>query len=343
SRLEFFLKQATYTFAALSVGPVIAVICFLVLGNTWTLKNLSIVLLLGLAIRIPCGLLCFQFSDDFALAKESADVRQVQIHNAMSTNSAEPADAQERELRRLSARSKHYGKVPYVLYSASVIAMIGSGMTVKFFPIFFQTAATDGGLELSPVVVVLICLGRRLACMLGSRTLLKFSRIVGRAQVELLAWYVGIAGATGIVVMGYTGHYTTRLPDRLGILVLYLLRVGTLQATGPIRSSIMMDFVPKNKRARWASLQQINQVGWSGSAALGGLLIETHSYRFVFLITAVVHFASTLPKLSLLCIIPRHEVSMISKQPAPAEPQQIAGPAEDSDEDNERTALVINA
>eukprot|EP00659_Diplonema_papillatum_P020648 gene20648-31819_t len=75
-----------------------------------------------------------------------------------------------------------------------------------------------------------------------------------------------------------------------------------------------MDFVPKNKRARWASLQQINQVGWSGSAALGGLLIETHSYRFVFLITTVVPIASTLPKLSLLYIIPRHEVSMISKQ-----------------------------
>ena len=35
-----------------------------------------------------------------------------------------------------------------------------------------------------------------------------------------------------------------------------------------------MDFVPKNERARWKSLESVSQFGWCGSAVLGGYLAD---------------------------------------------------------------------
>ena len=39
-----------------------------------------------------------------------------------------------------------------------------------------------------------------------------------------------------------------------------------------------MDFVPKETRARWKSLDSISQFGWCGSAAPGGWLADKYSY-----------------------------------------------------------------
>ena len=37
-----------------------------------------------------------------------------------------------------------------------------------------------------------------------------------------------------------------------------------------------MDYVPKETRARWKSLESIAQFGWCGSAALGGILADQY-------------------------------------------------------------------
>ena len=47
-----------------------------------------------------------------------------------------------------------------------------------------------------------------------------------------------------------------------------------------------MDFVPKENRAVWNSLESVTSFGWSGSAALGGWLIHRVGFHVTFLITA---------------------------------------------------------
>jgi hypothetical protein len=37
-----------------------------------------------------------------------------------------------------------------------------------------------------------------------------------------------------------------------------------------------MDFVPKQERARWKSLESVGAFGWCGSAALGGILADKY-------------------------------------------------------------------
>ena len=53
-----------------------------------------------------------------------------------------------------------------------------------------------------------------------------------------------------------------------------MLSYGThhQNATYPLSESILMDFVAKEFRARWKSLESVVQFGWCGSAVVGGWL-----------------------------------------------------------------------
>ena len=58
-----------------------------------------------------------------------------------------------------------------------------------------------------------------------------------------------------------------------------------------------------HSRTRWKSLESVTQVGWAGSAALGGYLADQHGYVFTFLITAALQFTGTLAVLILAPIV----------------------------------------
>ena len=87
----------------------------------------------------------------------------------------------------------------------------------------------------------------------------------------------------------------------------------------------MMDYVSKKQRAKWSSLDAITSFGWSGSAVIGGLLVDhfkvacvegspschggvddSRGFRVLFLITASMQMLSTLPKILICMIVPRN-------------------------------------
>jgi predicted MFS family arabinose efflux permease len=71
-----------------------------------------------------------------------------------------------------------------------------------------------------------------------------------------------------------------------------LFRTGIINCSYPLLESILMDSVPSNQRARWKSLESIASFGWTGSAFIGGILSDTHSYQFTFTMTAWMQLAS---------------------------------------------------
>ena len=79
------------------------------------------------------------------------------------------------------------------------------------------------------------------------------------------------------------------------LLAMYLTRSASANCARPLMSSVMMEFVPKRSRAKWAAADSVRAFSWSGSAALGGVLIEAYGYRVTFLVTAAVKFLSWLP------------------------------------------------
>jgi hypothetical protein len=60
-----------------------------------------------------------------------------------------------------------------------------------------------------------------------------------------------------------------------------------MNSSYPLLESVLMDSVKSNERAKWKSLESIASFGWTGSALLGGILADKHSYEFTFKATAL--------------------------------------------------------
>lgn len=68
-----------------------------------------------------------------------------------------------------------------------------------------------------------------------------------------------------------------------------------------------MDHVPPHARARWNSLEGLTVFTWSGSAVLGGYIIDTHGYRVCFVITACVYLVGVMVEMLVIPLTHRFE------------------------------------
>ena len=95
--------------------------------------------------------------------------------------------------------------------------------------------------------------------------------------------------------------------NRYTIIPIYLIRTGIMNSTYALNESILMDYVPKETRARWKSLESVASFGWCGSAVLGGVLSDAQSYSSTFLYTAGLQFLGTVVITLLVSIVPIEE------------------------------------
>lgn len=173
-----------------SVGPLVSVIMFATLGDVWKINECKIVMLVGLILLIFPTMLLFFFedvpvkidessrinsklSDDMELGGESqhgmlmdTSTHDTAIGDHQSDNLDEIIEIDLNEppptndLEKLSSESLPFKSflcfpnIPYVpamIAFADVISGLASGMTIKFFPIFFVDS-----LKLSPVEISLL-------------------------------------------------------------------------------------------------------------------------------------------------------------------------------------------
>jgi len=136
-------------------------------------------------------------------------------------------------------------------------------------------------------------------------------------QTDILFCVVGTCcvGALGCgKALGWYGEGVEVGDSRRALLVgLYLLRTFGVNATGSLQYAVLMDYCKKSQRARWSALESVTSLGWSGSAALGGLIIERFGYDRVFLCTAVLHALAIAVRLPLLLIVPKNEAALLAE------------------------------
>ena len=235
----------------------------------------------------------------------------------------------------VSSHHPHIWALPYVLFSSSVAFALGSGMTVKFFPLFFKN-----DLRLSPVAVQSIylilpllmawCSGfaERAAKTIGRVTVLVGFKCVGISLLITMAvlrdWVAPGGSHPNATAAWNTNEYEVevgsggsgggvepsesilvRYAKTFLMVAIYLVRTVLMNATYPIEEAILMDYVPKSTRARWKALDSISAFGWCGSAALGGLIADKYDYSTTFLATASLQALGTLMFSSLWLLIPR--------------------------------------
>jgi MFS family permease len=297
----FSFKTACIQIASAS-GPLISVLLFYNLGNTFTLDVLRKVLLVGCVIGIIAVMFLACLRDDKGLGKESEVVEEeVMVVEEEEKDGDDEVRGVARSCTWMCGHKK-FRSVRWTIAVSDIATSAAAGMTVKFFPLFFVSEATAGpkqGYAFTPINLSWMYLVMPLITTCVATLL---PRIIkrgwcGRPSAVIVCKIFGIVALYTMVFFDVECSYPVSMA------CVFVFRTAIMNGSSGIRRSMMMDSVPKSQRVRWNSLESLTRMTWAGSAALGGWCVSSFGYRQTFLITAVVYTISTTPLLLLVPIM----------------------------------------
>ena len=206
-RVYYFTKLNQISLVASALGPIISITLFLVKGDVWSKENLRDVVLGALRSSCQCLSRCFYTGTMPRWARRrrrrrSARMAHPQRQRAAPSSTIPPAEEQGADENPKAAAAETTGEaeeekmpdigcvwiVPYVLFASEILFALGSGMTVKFFPLFFIN-----DLHLSPVSVQIIYLILPLLMAALNGIGEKVAKCIGRIPTSVLFKLCGLA------------------------------------------------------------------------------------------------------------------------------------------------------
>ena len=189
TRSTYFTYQFVCYLSASAVGPLVSIVLFQTLGDNWDMYHLRIVIYVGLILETGNAVLMMLFDDSKALDEDEDQGSNERNDVADNSNDeVEEDEGSEMERQALAASAtanlinandnnviataataaaaaasltlkKRQEWIPYIVFISGLITSLGSGMTVKFFPLFFKD---EVGMTPSQVqtIYVLVPLGR---------------------------------------------------------------------------------------------------------------------------------------------------------------------------------------
>jgi MFS family permease len=262
-----------------TAGPMSAAILFHFYGDTWTYNELRFVIVVGTALNvIPLLSLLFLTSDN-------------NNSNSLTSQLIQPLIQTEIEIVSKEDELKSR-KIRWISFLADLLAGLASGMTIKFFPLFFRDYT-----HLSPADVNTMAIFTTTLMICGSLASQKLSVIFGRVKVILVYRIIGIS-------LLFVMALNKSIWDQWELIVpIYVIRTMFMNCTAPLQKSILMDNCPKNVRGKWSAADSIVMFGWSGSAFIGGILADEYGYGHTFFFTAIIQFIGFLLLLMLLPLV----------------------------------------
>ena len=257
------------TILGASLGPLLSMGLFAYWGDTWTLPELRRVIAVGTGLSLVGLVTLFSFRDECALSERaSAPLPETDADTALATR-----------IRRSC-------------FLSDVLGGVASGMTVRFFPLFFRDEV-----QLSPAEVNAVTIATTVLMAVASYSLQALSRTAGRMPVILACKFVGVALL--FIMAGSRGTWQTKA----FIVPVYVVRTVLMNSTTPLHKSILMDNTPRSRRGRWSAADSITAFGWSGSALIGGLVADQHGFGATFYATAALQSVGTLVLATLLPVV----------------------------------------
>jgi MFS family permease len=260
----------------MAIGPLVNIVLFLYLGDTWELGILKGVMTFGILISMISLIFLALFDDRKSLGEESDRI----------------IDSTPQDLNNNSKSNGRYNKslvIILVLMASNLIIGFGAGMTIKFFPVFFMTIYA-----LTPILVQMIMAGTSILTGITSIVTQQLSLRNGRAKMIFIV--------QGLATMCL--FYLATYPPIFLLVPVFLARGSLMNASQPLSRSILMDVVPKKRRGLVNSWQALAWgLFWNVSAALGGFLIGVDNFALCFVITGVIYVIGTLPILVLIPLV----------------------------------------
>lgn len=255
------------------VGAILGSITFALYGDSINITTLLIIFQIGMVLSLVELVLAFMIRDSKSLKTEKDKQQPIVIipKTTISTNI--------KNIRQ-SFFSKQIFILPFLVVTAGCIIGLGAGTSIIFLQIFFiryynlDPAFLSGMFALMGLITAVWGkLMGNLADKIGRIKTIISTQLIATTLLYLLATY----------------------PPVLIALITLLVRNAFMNGSGPIRSALITDNVPKNFRARWIALQA---AGWSFFYSLGnfigGSLIDAYGFWAAFLVTATLYLIGTL-------------------------------------------------
>ncbi len=263
---------STFSLIGSLVGPILIIIFSKIFSDNtddWDPKKLAQFIYIGVFLHL-IPVTCMFFYKDISTVQEDTESSLEQGLITESTESSTESLPKE--------DGPFFTFVPTILFIAELVIVTGSGMTVKFWPLFLKDECNLSmqTIQILLIIVILeIILFQYLAQIIAKKC--------GRIYTVFMLNIMGIIAQT---ILGLLPSYD----NQWLIGFLYTFRFSIMNSAGPLMNSALMDIVPKNHRARWESLYSIITLGWCGSSFLGGFINDKMDYSSTFLITSGCHF-----------------------------------------------------
>ncbi|CAJ1354629.1 unnamed protein product [Effrenium voratum] len=293
-------RLASTRLAALATGPALQACVLLLSGeNHWGNALLQKVTICG-ALLWPGLFVTFRMKDVPALEKTSSGASQ----------SGFDQDKMVEKLCKVQRRWWMAG----IFELLSLCTLTGAGMTIKFFPLFFRV-----DYHFTPLELCILDFAYPLCISVMMELCQRLSKRMGR--LSAIAFF-HFFGALFLWALSYSHPLSLVLP-------LFLLRGALMNARGPIVRAVVMDLVPSDMRGRWNSIQSMQAFSWSGSAALGGYLVDlAGDYRFTFVVTAGIYSFAFLGYIPIALLWPKRQRSEAARSPSVQNAPGTARPSE---------------
>ncbi|KAL8272069.1 hypothetical protein Esti_004004 [Eimeria stiedai] len=305
-RSQLFVLRRILTTLANGLGPLLSLCVFLVSENVWRADVLHRVLKVGVFLSIPQLIVLLfwrEITDEEALLIRMRGSKPTTPQEQQQQEKGEAAAAECGSRKHLFfLKTRH---VPWLIFHwqtaaglVSVVAVAAaglclfscfSGMTVKYFPLFFKS---EYGFQ--PIHSCLLSTAYTLSIAALTYVIQLFAARMGPTKASFLFTSIGVCGLFLLSQVYW-------LP---AVLVIYLLRGAFQNASTPLDRSVCLDLIPTSLVGRWAALQSLATLMWSVSALFGGFLADYTDYRQIFIFTGRIYVVAQLVYLPCLWLLP---------------------------------------
>lgn len=295
-RSKIYMITSTFSLIGSLIGPILIIALSKMFSDDtdeWDSKKLSYIIHIGIILHIIPVTLMFFYKD---IPKKTEELEEQFLPDTLpDTSPTTPYNTPYTPNTPFGItldEKPFFTFVPSILFLAQLVIVMGSGMTVKYWPLFLKDECNMSMQTiqiLNIIVIVEIIVFQYLAQ--------KISKILGRIYTVFVLNMMGIVSQT---TLGLLTDYNN--PWLIGFL--YTFRFSIMNSSGPLMNSALMDIVPKDHRARWESLYSVITLGWCGSALLGGFINDKMDYSSTFLVTSVCHMIGNLIYLLIRNSIP---------------------------------------
>ena len=294
-RSKIYMITSTFGLIGSLVGPTLIIILSRTFSDNtdeWDPKKLATFIYIGIVLHLIPVTCMFLYKDILSDSVSDSDSELEEgllpqnsprtpfntPYETISEVEPEPAEpAEPAQPAQPLEDGAFFTFVPTILFFAELIIITGSGMTVKFWPLFLKNEC-HMSMETIQILYIIVILEIIVFQYLAQ----KMSKKLGRIYTVFILNIMGITAQTALGLLpGYNNAWL--------IGFLYTFRFSIMNSSGPLMKSALMDIIPKNHRARWESLSSIITLGWCGSALLGGFINDKMDYSSTFLVTSGCH------------------------------------------------------